>query len=60
MDFRPLAVAERERLRAALRRNADEGGTILLDRRDTSFVDAADAVPDEEVVSAIKSCPTHY
>jgi hypothetical protein len=31
-----------------------------MDRRDTSFVGAADDVTDEEVISAIKSVPCHY
>ena len=60
MDFRPLAEVERRRLIAALRGNADQDQAILMDRRDTSFVDVADDVPDEEVISCIKSVPCHY
>ena len=60
MDFRPLAEMERRRLIAALRGNTDEESTILMDRRDTSFVGTADDVPDEEVISCIRSVPCHY
>jgi hypothetical protein len=31
-----------------------------MDRRNTSFVDTAEDVTDEEVISAIKSVPCHY
>jgi len=60
MDFRPLAEVERRQLIAALRGNADQDLAILLDRRNTSFVGTADEVPDEEVISSIKSVPCHY
>jgi len=60
MDFRPLNELERKQLVTALRGNAEQGGVLLLDRRDTSFVGAAEEVPDEEVISAIKSVPCHY
>lgn len=60
MDFRPLLEKERNDLWAALRGNAQEDRAILTDRRDTSFVGAADDVPDGEVVNAIQSIPTHY
>jgi hypothetical protein len=60
MDFRPLNDTERRQLVTALRGNAESNRAILIDRRDTSFVDAADEVPDEEVISAIKSVPCHY
>jgi hypothetical protein len=60
MDFRPLALAERKQLLAALRANADEGQAILLNRRDTSFAGTAERVPDEEMITAIRSIPCHY
>jgi hypothetical protein len=60
MDFRPLAEAERRRLLAALRDNAEQDRAILMDRRDTSFVGTADDVTDEEVISSIQSVPCHY
>ena len=60
MDFRPLNEVERKQLVSALRGNAEEGKVLLLDRRDTSFVGSADEVPDEEVISAIRSVPCHY
>jgi hypothetical protein len=60
MDFRPLADVERRQLIAALRGNADRDRAIITDRRDTSFVGTAGDVPDEEVISCIKSVPCHY
>lgn len=60
MDFRPLAEAERRHLLTALRGNADRGVALLLDRRDTSFAGTADELPDEQVMTAVKSVPSHY
>jgi hypothetical protein len=60
MDFRPLNDTERRQLITALRGNAEQDRTILLDRRDTSFAGVADEITDEEVISAIKSVPCHY
>jgi hypothetical protein len=60
MDFRPLAEAERRQLLTALRGNADRGLALLLDRRDTSFTGTAEEVPDEQVITAVKSVPCHY
>ena len=60
MDFRPLNEVERKHLVNALRGNAEQGRVLLLDRRDTSFAGSADEVPDEEVISAIRSVPCHY
>ena len=60
MDFRPLLDTERQRLVSALRANATDGRAIRMDRRDTSFVGTADEVPDEEVITAIRSVPCHY
>jgi hypothetical protein len=60
MDFRVLERTEREQLREALRRNADLGCAILTDPKDTSFRGTAEEVPDEEVISAIRSVPYHY
>jgi hypothetical protein len=60
MDFRPLNETERKQLTAALRGNADSGQALLLNRRDTSFAGSAEEIPDEEVISAIKSVPCHY
>jgi hypothetical protein len=60
MDFRPLNELERKQLTTALRGNAEQGRVLLLDRRDTSFAGAAEEVPDEEVITAIKSVPCHY
>jgi hypothetical protein len=60
MDFRPLTELERRTLVTALRGNADGNRVLLMDRKDTSFAGAADEVPDEEVIHAIKSVPCHY
>ena len=60
MDFRPLNDTERRNLITALRGNADRGLSLLMDRRDTSFIGTAEEVPDEEVINAIKSVPCHY
>ena len=60
MDFRPLSDTERRQLVSALRGNADSERALLLDRRDTSFIGTADEVPDDEVITAIKSVPCHY
>jgi hypothetical protein len=60
MDFRPLAEAERRQLITALCGHADRGVALLLDTKDTSFVGTADEVPDEQVITAVKSVPCHY
>ena len=60
MDFRPLNDNQRQQLIDALRGNAESDRTILMDRRDTSFIGASDEVTDDEVISAIKSVPCHY
>jgi len=60
MDFRPLNTLERRQLVDALRGNAESDRAILMDRQDTSFVGVVDEIPDEEVISAIKSVPCHY
>jgi len=60
MDFRPLNDTERKTLIGALRGNADQNQTLLMDRRDTSFIGTTDEVTDEEVINAIKSVPCHY
>jgi hypothetical protein len=60
MDFRPLNDTERRQLVTALRGNAENDRFILMNRRDTTFVGTAEEVPDEEVISAIKSVPCHY
>jgi hypothetical protein len=60
MDFRPLNTAERSQLITALRGNAEADQTILLDPRDTGFAGTAEGVPDEEIITAIRSVPCHY
>jgi hypothetical protein len=60
MDFRPLNDLERRQLITALRGNAESDRAILLNRCDTSFAGAAEEVPEEEVINAIKSVPCHY
>ena len=60
MDFRPLNDTERRQLITALRGNAESDRAILMDRRDTSLLGSVEEVPDEEVISAIRSVPCHY
>jgi hypothetical protein len=60
MDFRPLAVEERNKLIESLRNNALCNHAIFMDERDTSFKGSAEEVPDEEVILAIRSVPCHY
>jgi len=60
MDFRPLNDSERRQLIGALRGNAESDCAILIDREDTTFVGVIDDVPEDEVISAIKSVPCHY
>ncbi len=60
MDFRALNTTERTELIAALRGNAEQGRAILTDRHDTGFIGTAEEVPDEEVITAIRSVPCHY
>ena len=58
--FHPLTDTERLRLLSALRGNAEEDRAIRIDRRDTSFLESADDVTDDEVIEAIRSVPCHY
>jgi hypothetical protein len=61
MDFRPLKESERKQLLQALHKNAENGGTILMNPKDTSFAGVTtEEVSDDEVISAIKSVPVHY
>ena len=60
MDFRPLNDTELRQLIGALRGNAENDRTILMNPRDTSFIGTTDEVTDEEVISAIRSVPCHY
>jgi hypothetical protein len=62
MDFKPLSTVEQQKLRQALRMNAEANAPLHMDRN-TTFLGgdgtAAD-VTDEEVVNAIRSVPCHY
>lgn len=65
MDFRKLDNQEVQDLMKALRGNSGqfgESGTILMDRRDTSFVGYSQLEPDdgEKIINAIRSVPCHY
>jgi hypothetical protein len=60
MDFRTVTTEERQKLIDALRGNAEDNLSILMDRRDTSFVGTSEEVSDDEVISAIQSVPCHY
>ena len=58
-DHRRLEPRERNELVLALRRN-QRGDAILTSPQDTRFVGVSTEIPDEEVINAIKSVPTHY
>jgi hypothetical protein len=63
VQFQPLNLAERNRLRGVLERNAAGRCAVLMDPRDTTFVgeeDVAALEEDNRVVDAIKSVPCHY
>lgn len=61
MQFKVLDAEERDVLRKALRRNAEENIPLRMSPRDTSFVGYDDVnVSDEEVISLIRSVPCHY
>jgi hypothetical protein len=60
MDFRTLTEPERDQLARALRGNAGDGLTLLMDRQTTRFLGTSDDVPEEEVIAAVKSVPCHY
>jgi hypothetical protein len=59
MAFRSLTKPELEDLVAALRGNG-EGNRVLLTNRDTGFLGTTKELPNEEVINAIKSVPSHY
>ena len=59
--YKPLGDKKRRELLTALRGNAHEDRAIHMDPHDTSFVPNEDAeVPEDGVISAIKSVPCHY
>lgn len=60
MVFKPLSTVEKKQLLNALSRNANEDKPIMMDRRNTSFLDYEGEVTDNEVISAICSVPCHY
>ena len=60
MDFRPMTETERKPLVSALHGNAHDGLAVLMDRQTTAFLGTAEEVPDEEVINAIRSVPSHY
>jgi hypothetical protein len=60
MDHRALNEMERNQVLKALRANAQDNKALLMDRRNTQFLGTADEVPDDEVITAIKSVPVHY
>lgn len=60
MDHRALNETERKQVLNALRSNAQDNKVLLMDRKNTRFLGTADEVPDDEVITAIKSVPVHY
>lgn len=59
VEFQPLDLATRNRLKDALMGNAAKSDTIHMSKKDTSFVPDGE-VTDEEVITAIRSIPCHY
>ncbi len=61
VTFQPLSTDERTRLRDALRNNAG-GGTLMMDRKTTTFLGTSEAVEetDETVIDSIRQIPCHY
>jgi hypothetical protein len=59
MDYRRPSSEAVAELAKALRGNANDE-CALRTSRDTSFVDTAEEITDDEVISAIKSIPSHY
>ncbi len=60
MKFQSMNEAERQDLIKALRGNGQGGTVIKTDPFDTSFSGTDNEISDEEVISQIKSVPTHY
>lgn len=60
MENSCVVKSERQALVEALRANATENKALLMDSRTTRFVGTADELPDNEVIDAIRSVPTHY
>jgi hypothetical protein len=60
MDYRPLSTLERQNLIDALRKNAENGFALQMNRKDTTFIGSTEEIPDEEVISCIRSVPCHY
>jgi hypothetical protein len=60
--FRPLPVDERNKLREALRRNAEQGTPLRMDPATTGWTpeDLASELESESVINAIRSVPCHY
>ena len=54
-----LKVADRKRLEQALNANHEWNEALIMDET-TSFIGSGEVVEDEEVINAIRSCPTHY
>ena len=61
ITFQPLAKDRQSALLKALRSNGESGSAIVMDRKDTSFVDrGTEEVTDEEVINVVRSIPCHY
>lgn len=59
-DFRPLGTVERQNLIDSLRKNSENGFALLMNKKDTSFIGSVEEVPEDEVITAIRSVPCHY
>lgn len=59
IEFKKLNPEETEKLRKALRTNAETGTPVHMDPFDTSFV-LSDRQIEEDLINAIHSVPCHY
>lgn len=59
VEFKKPSVEETEKLKKALRSNAELGTPIRMDGIDTSFTIDEDQLT-QDVINAIQSVPCHY
>jgi hypothetical protein len=60
VEFRKATEAETTALADALRGNALSGKPLHMDPLTTGWIPGSDEITEDEVISAIKSVPTHY
>ncbi len=59
VEFKKVSPEEAEKLRKALRSNAEVGTPLTMDPKDTSF-QLDERQLEEELINTIKSVPCHY